>query len=51
MAMKKIRRMTMILVVLLICAIVLGWGMAWKVIVGLAAVIDLILIAMKLINK
>ena len=49
--MKKIKKLTLILVALLIMAVGFGWGMAWKLIVGILSVYILILIIVNMLQK
>lgn len=43
--------MTLVVVVLWIMAEAFGFGLAWKVLVGMAAVVDLIMITGKLLRN
>jgi hypothetical protein len=49
--MKKIRYVTLLMVVYLVLATVLGWNIVWKVLVVTLAVYDLVLIALKFLRK
>lgn len=46
--MKNINSVTIMLALLWIMAQISGWGLAWKIIVGLCAIYDLALIMWKL---
>ncbi|WP_440285089.1 hypothetical protein [Eshraghiella crossota] len=49
--MKNINNVTIILVLLVVMAQFAKWGLVWKIIVGICALYDLVLIIIKLCNR